>query len=1033
MKRLFVLGLILGGILLSFYLIPSQSELAMMYWKGHQYKLAKFEFEKQSSQDKLSISVVIPLVKLYVYFGEIDKAVRIMEQFVRQKPKDLSIRLMLGKLYKDALMTEGYYLNLEEINRLHTTEENLREICRWYEESGQTAKKVDALIKLIQKYPGHLEDYMDLAYFQAQAGDYAKSVKTLERVEAEYSASLPEDMKELQVSLLLDMGKYKPARARAQKWLSRKFDPLALNRMVQIFQSRGQGSQALPLMKAFETSVEKNPKLLVQFVNLQMENGQEREAVARMERLFKAGRLSEPLIAFYREQAIKTFLYYGDIDRAIALMRQFVREKPKDLRIRRLLGKYYQDDLRMEDYFLNLEEIDRLQPAEENLREIYSWYVLNGRTAKQIEVLKKLIHEYPGHWRDYLDLAYFQAREGNYAESLKTLEKGEIKHSGMLSREVKEVQVSLLLDMGKHDVASGRVLEWFSRDFDPLSMKRMVQIFQSRGQDLAAYQLLLAFESSVEKNPQLLVSFVNLQIKYSPKKETLARLEKLFNEGELPETLISLLIELAMEGRQYSLASRIALVVGPDQFPRNSLVDLMEWSLERNKLRLIQTLLGKFGKDFLISKPLLGAKVMAKLDKKPQALRWIHLAARQPELSIEEILDLTDLYSKLDSSNPGEPPLFSRRFQKILLRELWSESTSITRMETLVNALLNLREYELALPYQLKLVNTKGGEWVYSYEKSLMILGRESDLDNFWFHRLKQIKLSPSEKRDIAFHLLDIQRKQEAQKIFQELAESAPPVSQDVKQLIFLWGPRPEPENINWLMSRAKASRGEELAQWMRHLISAGAVREAVDVTEKVSSLDNPRVFAAYLEALELLEDKAHVTASLEKRLRSETDPDRLYGLGKLAESTEQYAVAEAAFRKVLKVRPEDPRTVKAMGLISYYQNHWEEAETYLERYLNLGQGDWETHYYYAETSHSLNKDSVAQDNYSRALQQIEAFSQKSYGMRMAQARCLQRLGRKKDAANTFDGLIKDNFEKKTGQDHFPRLIYTGQNEKTKP
>ncbi|MFQ5450076.1 MAG: tetratricopeptide repeat protein [Nitrospinaceae bacterium] len=439
------------------------------------------------------------------------------------------------------------------------------------------------------------------------------------------------------------------------------------------------------------------------------------------------------------------------------------------------------------------------------------------------------------------------------------------------------------------------------------------------------------------------------------------------------------------------------------------LISFLETALDLNRPDAIASILEKYGRDFLSSRPLLAAKLMEKLNDRESTLYWVEKAESIQNLNFDQQIDLMSLYSKLELTGRAKDKLNIQELGNLIMKKMGQSSVPEQRKKDFLYTLLDLNLKEEALPYLKNFAHSGESDWVSAYEETLKKLERTEELAQFWRERSRQSNVSDEDKRNIAFQFLELNRKKDAKRIFMDLARNASPEHPDVLQLLYLWGPAADRQSREWLVSRAKASRGEELAQWMRHLISAGAVREAVDVTEKVSSLDNPRVFAAYLEALELLEDKAHVTASLEKRLRSETDPDRLYGLGKLAESTEQYAVAEAAFRKVLKVRPEDPRTVKAMGLISYYQNHWEEAETYLERYLNLGQGDWETHYYYAETSHSLNKDSVAQDNYSRALQQIEAFSQKSYGMRMAQARCLQRLGRKKDAVKVFEQLISQN------------------------
>src|SRR5260370_28956884 len=83
---LFFVVLIGGGVGLSVLLVPGKGELALIHFKDKEYEVACRSYEERLSSGNRSIDVVIPLTQLYLQFGEVEKAVQLMEEFVRDNP-----------------------------------------------------------------------------------------------------------------------------------------------------------------------------------------------------------------------------------------------------------------------------------------------------------------------------------------------------------------------------------------------------------------------------------------------------------------------------------------------------------------------------------------------------------------------------------------------------------------------------------------------------------------------------------------------------------------------------------------------------------------------------------------------------------------------------------------------------------------------------------------------------------------------------------------------------------------------------------
>ena len=127
-----VVLLILLAIAASLYLIPRPQEVALMQMKDNYFEQARASYEQAIASGQLTLENASKLAQLYEQNGELDKAIEIIERFLKAQPDNLEARQYVGTLYQYAQRPDDYLRNLEEINRLKPSPENLKTLSDIY-------------------------------------------------------------------------------------------------------------------------------------------------------------------------------------------------------------------------------------------------------------------------------------------------------------------------------------------------------------------------------------------------------------------------------------------------------------------------------------------------------------------------------------------------------------------------------------------------------------------------------------------------------------------------------------------------------------------------------------------------------------------------------------------------------------------------------------------------------------------------------------------------------------------------------------
>jgi len=290
MKHYWVFALVVTVALgVSVVLLPRDRELRVMNLKGQRYEQARIEFENQVDRGDLSVATVMPLVDIYKHFGEIEKSVQLLERFVSENPQNSSALRILSNLYSDAMRPADQIATLEAIQRIHPASAHLRELVDLYSLHGPYGKKIAALETLVRERWATSEETLEVAFHNASHG---KPEKALEILSLSGVHPLSMEVEELRADLLLDLGEKDQARATAVKWLKHNFDTASLDRMLHLFNNRGEPGEALKILANFEANIASHPHLLLLRAQLEMAGGQNDRAIAQVQELNREGHLS---------------------------------------------------------------------------------------------------------------------------------------------------------------------------------------------------------------------------------------------------------------------------------------------------------------------------------------------------------------------------------------------------------------------------------------------------------------------------------------------------------------------------------------------------------------------------------------------------------------------------------------------------------------------------------------------------------------------------------------------------------------------
>jgi predicted Zn-dependent protease len=297
--------LVVIGVAAAYLLIPRQRELAEIYRRGNEYAAARTAYEAQLANGALPLSIVVPLADVYIYFGQINHAIRLLERYAAAYPDNAEILRRLAEAYGQNQQMARKMETLRKLDRVKPNTETLRDVLDDQRDRADSDGEMATLARLVERPDSAPEDATEYAELLAARGEYRNAVAVLEKRMGRGPKALDYGGLELLCSLLLDLSRPDDARKYAAQFLEGNTDPAAIGAITSLFITRGRADIALRLIEPFQAHAADNPQLLDDVIQVERAAGRATQALARLQKLDDEGRLPQSMYVPYVELAVE--------------------------------------------------------------------------------------------------------------------------------------------------------------------------------------------------------------------------------------------------------------------------------------------------------------------------------------------------------------------------------------------------------------------------------------------------------------------------------------------------------------------------------------------------------------------------------------------------------------------------------------------------------------------------------------------------------------------------------------------------------
>lgn len=1056
-SALVALGVAVSAIALSLLLVPGGEELALMYFKDRRFEQAESAYRLELSRRGMQRKLVVPLNELQIQAGHIDEAIGLLGRFSHEHPEDADVLELLADYHRLAQRPAEQVQSLERLTALAPTAGRWRELARWYDVLERPEDRRRMLRLLVAGEHADAHEYEALARLDAASAALPAAAATLERLWRKDRVSFEPATLMLYGALLADTGKEDALPELVNDWSERGGSPTVILELARVLDERNRPQLALGVVQALSPSMRESTEALMLSSNLQLRLGRGNLALQALLARDSEQRLPDAL----QIQLIDAALATGDeqiaLQRAQALTGDQLPPWMLPVLIDAALRAQRPDAARR-----LFDSLDDATLAAQPLFAARSTLALGD-----LDAARRWAHIAAGAARDdtaRTELALVYRTLGEDARARELLAMLSL---DTLDSELRTEAINLYLALGEAQrglqklersgdtqspgwallsTATGReeqVLEWLhgraGMQADEQLVSDLYDVAEERGLDrlrLALAERALAAFATDEWRLRLAYA-LHAQQRAGEALPLVRTIQARLPEAEelYPQVLLATMSDAAVPDAPLvaELDSYVSARVARDGVSapgsEQLVYDMLAAGALRSALPVLKPLARSDGErwfetyadtlDRLGERDRLVAALSDRLsgeDLEPEQRQWLltRLArAGAPATALAELeqLALADhgadqywLHAYEEAAKQsGQMPrliafLHGAAFEPGAPRHAHEARTWV------LLAHLNPRQ---SLPVLARLVEHAPESWDSDYREALLRLGERDTLARHLLARSRGA--TPAARREIAFALLEMGRKNDAVALFQALASTAQPGAADVRQLLFLWGPRPGPAARDWLAARVQASSGPARAGWARHLIAVGdAPRAAALLAADAGRGDDGEHATLYLEALIASRDRTAVRAEVDRLLSRAQDLGSLRRIARLAAEHDHAAAARAAWSRIVERDPGDREALRAVGMSSYDLGQWRRAADLLARYLRSGPGDFEVHYFVAEALAALGDRERAAPHFEAAVGMINAHAQPDFRMRSVRAQSLHRLGHTQAAAGAYERLLAE-------------------------
>lgn len=976
-----------------------------MLFYNKQFAASRERYEELFREEKNpSISTIVPLAWIYLKFAETEKATKLLELLVKQNPDSIEAKQYLSEVYYE---TEKPYLALllkRQIYSLSPMPELLHRLSARYHSYENYQAQIWALQELVNQNQASENEYYQLIYLYALQNRTQNALEAINNLIYIYKEKiLEQDTIDLVISILGDNRQKEEAYQFALRQF--KIDP-KLNKALGIayaMMDHGMIDLSLSFLDQLPQKSIENELVNAARVTAYLKKQDNNTAYALLRKYLVTSNF--PLdhaevffdIALERNslEVIDQILskipltnvseetYYAILEQAILLKNiHTIHEVKKNL------GTFYLNNHPFQNYILNIALSTSLKdsfPTNDNFQKsiLVKFYMLKGYDPAAKTELESFtsLERIPEH--ELYPLASLYVKFGLVQKGLE------------LFQNLKEKQTSLAIENGWLLLASAQG-----------NTDEVLKVLKSKP-DLSEQFIYDLYYTASDHHNSLLASeiaHILVQHSYSLKNKKLWA-EALAASGQ-EEKALSIYRELYLNDKSLidDYLSVLAEVAKKQSKYNEELHELILTRLQVAPLPI----------------------------KRKRELGYILIDHEFKE-------DATKIFFKLANKKPFKHP------DTQTLLGLWGEHPSeegiswmIARAEKApekeksrwIQQLIDVGASEKAIAlFQKEDLKNKKMHQLYVKALDAIIFPLVEDSDKRaelkkWVDIALQVKpLSKKKLRELGFVLLNADFKNESISVFILLANKRPYKHKDVQTLLSIWGEKPDESGLNWIVTRTKASKGNEKGFWLKHLLDINQSSRLIAlVNEEEYSFDS--ILDVYLDALQNLKMKAKLTEILCHMLSVENRPERIKKFAKLAQSEDQQDLALKGFHKLLTMRPNDSDALKELGTLYFGKGNLTLSQYYLVLYhCQKPEGDYLSHYYLGEISHHKKLKTEAKYHYLFSLCLIEKLEKKDLSIHLMIANIFTKMDYYNLAIHLYSKLLIDNPENLAVRANFANLL----------
>lgn len=917
-----------GSLLCSYWLLPSRLERVSAALERGDQPVIDHELAR-AAEHPTDPGETRALADVALTLGEPDVAAAILEQSLAQQPNNLTAMRRLLEIQRQRHRMGDVAALDERIHARTGDPDALREAADIYASQHRTTDRIDALQRLNAIGHASAADIAELAHRLSDAGKGREAAGLVMGWLTDRTKPLPSEIIALAAALTADADDAEVTATRLGAMIDRAGEAGPLYVLTQTYAERGHPNLSLVAGLALGDAMQAKPEVALLLAQLETSQGRFGAARRRLDTVYAAGQIPPAGLAMLADLSLQT----GDIARATSLTAGIPADELPEGFPHRLVDAAFAAG--------RMDALSRLPFAPLAAGSPGSAAVVALAQGDRLQA-RALVLRALGEFADLEDLG------PAFGSAVRTLG-------------LEHATIARLLSAAKAGTLGDQELSLLI-DISATSRAEMPAVMQ-------------ALRAQRDLTPRAGVVWAGVAARIGSIPDVIAWLQG--HTGQVPTDALLAILLAADERASGELANAAAaMLVGRSGLPDGWTPAEIAFSAQATKqmtmarLREGLALLGSPAVNSVarnrIVANLVGARDFTRVAKAlihtpdiDGSIDWLVSAASQaqsPDRLMAQLGLLANIAPHrslplLAQAWTTDPRHLLSLYIAALIRDHQADAAqsvatsglrglSVKQQDAILyDALAGLQQDE-ALPLLRLSARLGRDDWITAYQEALAHAGLLDELRGELRAQAAAPALNSTRKLAIASRLVELNDRAGAIAILEKLASGLRPNDPVVEQLVYLWGPRADPDTIRWTRDRATAATLSELPKWLEHVAYLGAPRAVIEIVEARPMILGTSAAAIRTYGAALIAADVQSKPNLAAAIATNPAPEVADALAQLALDSGQAHPAWQASRLAVSRAPNDGATLLLAAQASASVRRSAEAAALYTKLLALGPQD---------------------------------------------------------------------------------------------